>query len=65
MANPKTEGNETYIITVASPLLRPGMTISTEVSARYVVPTATRLFEKAREIKRAQDLLHAETDRPT
>ena len=42
--------NETYEITVASPLLRPGLTIRTTVSSRYVTQTVKSLMEKVREI---------------
>ena len=42
--------NETYEITVESPLLRPGMTIRATVSSRYVVQTVQSLMEKVREI---------------
>jgi hypothetical protein len=46
----KLETNETYTIEVGSPLLRPGMKIGTQVSARYLVPVTTRLMDKVREI---------------
>lgn len=44
--------NETYEITVSSPLLRPGLSITTKVSSKYVVQTALSLIEKVREINR-------------
>ena len=44
--------NETYEIVVSSPLLRPGMTIRTTVSSRYVVQTVKALMEKVREINK-------------
>jgi len=42
--------NETYEIVVSSPLLRPGLTIKTTVSSRYVVRTVAELMAKVREI---------------
>jgi hypothetical protein len=47
-------GNETYRIEIKSPLLRPGITISTEVSERYLVKTLANLLEYAREFNRMQ-----------
>lgn len=42
--------NEKYIIRVAHPLLRPGLIIETEASAKYVVEVARRLLETVRTI---------------
>jgi hypothetical protein len=42
--------NETYKIKVGSPLLRPGLSIETTVSGKYVVPTTKALIEKVRGI---------------
>ncbi len=42
--------NETYTIRVQSPLLRPGLTIETKVSKRYLVQTVKELLDKIREI---------------
>lgn len=42
--------NETYQITVASPLLRPGITIQTSVSKRYVADTVRDLLDIIRDI---------------
>lgn len=47
---PARPTNETYEVVVASPLLRPGLTIKTTVSARYVVQTVKALLDKVREI---------------
>ncbi len=40
--------NETYTIEVISPLLRPGITIRTEVSRNHIVETVTNLMEVVR-----------------
>lgn len=42
--------NETYTIEVMSPLLRPGITIRTEVSKNYVVETVRDIMEIVRRI---------------
>jgi len=42
--------NETYRITVRSPLLRTGLELSTCVSKSYVVEAVTELMKLAREI---------------
>jgi len=42
--------NNTYRIIVGSPLLRPGLSIETEVSEKYLVEGIRVLFEKIREI---------------
>lgn len=41
--------NHTFKITVTSPLLRPGLTIETEVSGRYLVHALNDIFDKIRE----------------
>lgn len=41
--------NNTFKITVTSPLLRPGLTVETAVSGRYLVPALKDLFDKIRE----------------
>ena len=46
--------NNTYKITVSSPLLRPGITIETEVSERYVVPVLKQMMEQVREFNSPQ-----------
>ena len=45
MADKKVAKNNTITITVASPLLRPGLTISTEVSAKYAESGVDQLME--------------------
>jgi|GEM_PF-2595621 hypothetical protein len=47
--------NETYTVKAASPLLRPGLTISTKVSKQYLVPTLIELLDKIREFNLSQD----------
>ncbi len=47
--------NETYKVEVASPLLRPGLTISTEVSKKYLVSTLNDLMDQIREFNKQQD----------
>ena len=42
-------GNETYCIEMSSPLLRPGIRVSTEVSGRYVVRTMQHMMQCVRE----------------
>ncbi len=49
------ETNETYRITVSSPLLRPGLLIETEVSSKYLVPTLVKLRDKVREFNQSED----------
>ena len=44
--------NNTYTIEVQSPLLRPGLKISTEVSERYVVETVKKIMNMIREINK-------------
>lgn len=42
--------NNSVKVKVGSPLLRPGLTLETEVSAKYVKLAATEMVEFAREI---------------
>jgi len=42
--------NNTWVIEIESPILRPGITVSTEVSERYVVEAVIRAVQIAREI---------------
>lgn len=42
--------NTPHVITVAAPLLRPGLTISATCSEGYVVQVTQRLFELVKEI---------------
>ena len=47
--------NETYTIKVASPLIRPGVEISTQVSKKYLVSTLNDLLDQVREFNKQQD----------
>jgi hypothetical protein len=47
--------NQTYRIKITSPLLRPGLSISTETSERYAPDAAHRLVEIARKINNPGD----------
>jgi hypothetical protein len=42
--------NETYSIEVTSPLLRPGITIRTEVSKQYIIEVTRDLLDIVRDI---------------
>jgi hypothetical protein len=42
--------NNTYKITFQSPLIRPGITIETEVSERYLIPVVETMMSIVREI---------------
>ncbi len=42
-------GNETYTITISSPLVRPGLEIKTVVSGKYLVKTLNYIFQEIRE----------------
>lgn len=48
--------NETYEIEVRSPLLRPGITIRTSVSQKYVKTTVLSLLDICREINNAGNI---------
>jgi len=47
--------NETYEIKVESPLLRPGITITTWVSKKYLVLVVAELIELIREINKPKE----------
>jgi len=47
-------GNETYRIVVESPLLRPGLRITTSVSQRYLVSTMGELMGYIREFNKQE-----------
>ena len=42
--------NNRYVITVSTPLLRPGLVISTEVSSKYVIEVVGDIMEMVRAI---------------
>jgi hypothetical protein len=42
--------NNKYTITVQHPLIRPGLTIKTEASERYVVEVVNKIMDLVREI---------------
>lgn len=46
----KKSKNNTVTITIGSPLLRPGLTLSTEVSAAYADSAAEQMLDLARRI---------------
>jgi len=50
-------GNETYEITYSSPLLRPGIEISTNVSGKYLVKTMHYMMQEARKFNKEQSEL--------
>jgi len=41
--------NETYKITIQSPLLRPGIKVETEVSGKYLVIVLKEILDRVRE----------------
>jgi hypothetical protein len=47
--------NNKYIITAEHPLLRPGLTIKTEASEKYVVPVVNKLMDLIREINQPKE----------
>ena len=47
--------NETYQIIIESPLLRPGMSVSTSVSSKYLVRVMTGLLDMVREFNAGQE----------
>jgi hypothetical protein len=51
IAPPQT--NERYTITIQSPLIRPGLTIQTSVSKRYLAQTVRDMLNVVREINRS------------
>lgn len=46
--------NNKYEIEIGHPLLRPGLTIRTEASEKYLVPVVEKLMEKVREINKTE-----------
>ncbi|MDD5251853.1 MAG: hypothetical protein PHT12_04450 [Patescibacteria group bacterium] len=46
--------NETITITIGSPLLRPGLTLSTQVSSKYLLPALTNLLDQVRQFNQQQ-----------
>lgn len=57
------ETNETYTITLKSPLLRPGAEITTQVSGKYLVRTLESLMEKIRHLNTNAEAGVTEEDR--
>ena len=51
--------NNKYTITIGSPLLRPGLTIMTGVSERYLVHVTHIMMAKVREINEAVERAQA------
>lgn len=51
----KKAANNTVTIAIGSPLLRPGMTISTEVSIGYAETAADQMMDLARRINAPKD----------
>lgn len=49
--------NNKYIIKVEHPLLRPGISIETESSEKYVLAVVTKLLDIVRDINKAQDVV--------
>ncbi len=47
--------NETYTIKISSPLVRPGLEISTQVSKKYLIPVLNDLLDLIREFNKQQD----------
>lgn len=47
--------NETYTIEITSPLVRPGIKITAQVSKKYLVPTLNDLLEQIREFNNQQN----------
>ncbi len=45
--------NNKYKITAKHPLVRPGLTIETEASERYVVPVVKKLMDLIRELNKS------------
>jgi hypothetical protein len=45
--------NNRYIVRVQDPLIRPGLTIETEASEKYIVAVVRTLLDKVREINSA------------
>ena len=47
-------GNEKYKIRVEAPLLRPGLSVETEVSQKYLVPIMYELLDLVRQFNKEQ-----------
>lgn len=52
MSEHKEPKNNTYKVKLESPLIRPGLTIETEVSENYVKETTDKLMNLARQINK-------------
>jgi len=48
--------NNRYKIVVSTPILRPGLTIETEVSGKYLVEAVKITLDKVREINKPQEV---------
>lgn len=46
--------NNKYIVRVGHPLLRPGLTIETEASEKYLTAVVAKLMETVREINKPE-----------
>ncbi len=46
--------NETYTVKITSPLVRPGIEISTQVSKKYLIPTLNDLLDQIRDFNKQQ-----------
>jgi hypothetical protein len=49
--------NNTYKITIQTPLIRPGITIEAEVSERYLVPVMNDMMLYVRQFNEWQDMI--------
>lgn len=47
--------NNKYVIKVEHPLVRPGISIETEASEKYVVEVCKKLMEVVRELNKAEN----------
>ncbi|VVB76999.1 Uncharacterised protein [uncultured archaeon] len=56
--------NNKYKIKVEHPLIRPGLTIETEASERYVAPVISKLMEIVREVNSAEEVQLGKEKRP-
>lgn len=54
--------NHTMTIKIKSPLLRPGLELSTEVSIRYLVPAMVDLLDRVREFNDGCRAVHCLRD---
>jgi hypothetical protein len=55
--------NNKYKIKIEAPLLRPGITITTEVSERYVVPVLEKVMQLVREFNQGHPPVPATTEK--